>query len=54
MVEKSIQAISKVSQAAADLNRNMHALGDQAKSIDAFKALGGACKACHDVYREKS
>ena len=26
--------------------------GDQAKSIDAFKALGGACKACHEDFRK--
>lgn len=26
--------------------------GDQAKSIDAFKALGGACKACHQDFRK--
>ena len=26
--------------------------GDQAKSVDAFKALGGTCKACHDDFRK--
>lgn len=26
--------------------------GDQAKSVDAFKALGGACKACHEDFRK--
>lgn len=26
--------------------------GDQAKSADAFKALGGACKACHEDFRK--
>jgi len=25
--------------------------GDQAKSVAAFKDLGGSCKACHDKYR---
>lgn len=26
--------------------------GDQAKSAEAFKALGGACKACHEDFRK--
>ncbi|HTH16300.1 MAG TPA: cytochrome c [Magnetospirillum sp.] len=26
--------------------------GDQAKTTDAFKALGGACKACHEDFRK--
>lgn len=26
--------------------------GDQAKSVEAFKALGGACKACHEDFRK--
>jgi cytochrome c556 len=26
--------------------------GDQAKSADAFKALGGTCKACHEDFRK--
>ena len=26
--------------------------GDTAKSADAFKALGGACKACHEDFRK--
>lgn len=26
--------------------------GDQAKTADAFKALGGACKACHEDFRK--
>lgn len=26
--------------------------GDQAKTVDAFKALGGACKACHEDFRK--
>ncbi|HLO75036.1 MAG TPA: cytochrome c [Magnetospirillum sp.] len=26
--------------------------GDQAKSVEAFKALGGTCKACHEEFRK--
>lgn len=26
--------------------------GDQAKTLDAYKALGGACKACHEDFRK--
>lgn len=26
--------------------------GDQAKSLDAYKALGGACKSCHQEFRK--
>lgn len=26
--------------------------GDQSKSVEAFKALGGACKACHQDFRK--
>lgn len=42
----------KDSYAAAVALADAAKTGDQAKSVAAFKSLGGTCKACHDEYRK--
>ena len=49
--EKFQEAGKKAFTAAVALAEATKA-GDQAKSVDAFKALGGACKACHEDFRK--
>lgn len=49
--EKFQEAGKKAFGAAVALAEATKA-GDQAKSVDAFKALGGACKACHEEFRK--
>lgn len=49
--EKFQEAGKKAFGAAVALAEATKA-GDQAKSVDAFKALGAACKSCHEDFRK--
>lgn len=49
---EKFQAAGKKAYGAAVALVEATKSGDQAKSIDAFKTLGGACKACHEDFRK--
>ncbi len=44
---------AKAEAAAAKARALADAAGDQGAAMSAFRELGGACKACHDDYREQ-
>ena len=50
--EKFSEAVTRAKKATAEL-RDAAATGDRKVIMNAFKAVGQACKGCHESYREE-